>query len=107
LLSFESNHTAIDRIMREWTSNGTYASRTAHLAGTAGGLNAGYYLIAEGPTANVLDDNAKDVLTGSSGQDWFFANLFLDNGDNANQKDKITDLSAEEFASDLDFILMS
>jgi hypothetical protein len=52
----------------------------------------------------VLDDDEKDMLTGSAGQDWFFANLVLDNGDDANQKDKITDLSASEFALDLDFI---
>ncbi len=43
-------------------------------------------------------------MTGSAGQDWFFANQFLDNGDNPNHKDKITDLHAAEFANDLDFI---
>jgi hypothetical protein len=53
----------------------------------------------------VHDDNAKDLLTGSEGQDWFFANLVLDSGDDADAKDKITDLSAKEFALDLDFIL--
>jgi hypothetical protein len=44
------------------------------------------------------------MVTGSAGQDWFFANLFLDNGDDAVTKDKITDLSASEFAQDLGFI---
>jgi hypothetical protein len=44
------------------------------------------------------------MLMGAAGQDWFFANLFLDNGDDANHKDKITDLHANEFALDLDFI---
>jgi hypothetical protein len=38
---------------------------------------------------------------GSAGQDWFFAQL---DGDNNTVKDKITDLSAAEFAADLDFI---
>ena len=38
------------------------------------------------------------MLTGSAGQDWFFANL--DTG----VLDKITDLGAAEFAIDLDFI---
>jgi hypothetical protein len=33
---------------------------------------------------------------------WFFANL---DGDNSAAKDKIKDLSAEEFRDDLDFIL--
>ena len=48
---------------------------------------------------SVFDDDQKDTLTACSGQDWFFANL--DGG----IKDKITDLSSAEFASDLDFIL--
>jgi hypothetical protein len=38
-------------------------------------------------------------MTGSSGLDWFFANL--DSG----VLDKITDLSAKEFADDLAFIM--
>jgi WD40 repeat protein len=42
------------------------------------------------------------VLTGSAGRDWFFANL--DGDGNAKNKDKITDLSANEFAEDIDFI---
>jgi len=39
------------------------------------------------------------VLTGSAGQDWFFANL-----DRAWSRDWITDLGKTEFADDLDFI---
>jgi Ca2+-binding RTX toxin-like protein len=104
ILLYESNETAIDRIMREWTANATYANRTAHLLGASGGLNDGYYLITDGPSANVLDDNTSDTLTGSSGTDWFFANLFLDNGDDATKKDKITDMHASELALDLDFV---
>ena len=53
----------------------------------------------------VFDDNEKDTMTGSSGQDWFFANLALDAGDDATANDKITDLHADEFAVDLDWIL--
>ena len=45
-------------------------------------------------------------MTGASGEDWFFANLFLDIGDDATKKDKITDLHAGEFATDMDFILL-
>ena len=52
----------------------------------------------------VYDDNAKDTLTGCAGRDWFFANVALDGDDDATRKDKITDLSASEFALDLDFI---
>ena len=46
------------------------------------------------------DDAAQDVLTGSAGLDWF---LFNQDGDGG-AKDKVTDLSAQEFASDMDFI---
>ncbi len=42
---------------------------------------------------------ANDVLTGPTGQDWFFADLI-----GTGTKDKITDLSATEFANDLNFI---
>jgi hypothetical protein len=59
-------------------------------------LNGNVFLQAD---VSVFDDGAADVMTGSAGQDWFFANL--DSG----VKDKITDLSASEFANDLDFIL--
>ena len=51
----------------------------------------------------MFDDNAADVLTGSSGTDWFFANLDGDRDPNI-VKDKITDLHCGEFADDLDFI---
>ena len=48
----------------------------------------------------VANDDERDVLTGSAGTDWFFANL---EGDGV--LDKVTDLDDELFASDLDFIL--
>ena len=104
IVAHEANAVAIGSIMREWTSAGSYVARTAPYFGRSGGLNDGFYLTAEGPTATVLDDNAKDMLTGSEGQDWFFANLFLDGGDDADRKDKITDLGRIEFALDLDFL---
>ena len=53
------------------------------------------------PDATVFDDNAMDVLTGSSGLDWF---LFNADGENGTKKDKVTDLSGADFASDLDWI---
>jgi Ca2+-binding RTX toxin-like protein len=48
-----------------------------------------------------LYDDAADVLTGSAGQDSF---VFNADGENGTRKDKVTDLSAAEFASDLDFV---
>jgi Ca2+-binding RTX toxin-like protein len=50
----------------------------------------------------VHDDAAADVLTGSSGQDWF---LFNNDGDGG-ITDAVTDLHTFEamFASDIDFL---
>jgi hypothetical protein len=50
---------------------------------------------------SAFDDAVKDTLTGSSGEDWFFANL------GSGVLDKITDLHAEEFQPDLGFIMSS
>jgi hypothetical protein len=97
--AFDDDVAALCAIMAEWTSERSYAERTANLRGTtSGGLNGAYVLETEGAGATVFDDDAADVLTGSAGQDWFFANL--DSG----VLDRITDLSAAEFAADLDFI---
>ena len=46
--------------------------------------------------STVSDDNDKDTLTGDSGNDWF---LFNKDNDGV-VKDKVTDLSANEFATD-------
>ena len=85
--------------MAEWTCIRDFSTRVANLNGTGyGGLNGSYFLAIEHeieePT--VFDDNARDVLTGSSGIDWFIFN---------STQDKATDLSDEEFADALDFIL--
>jgi hypothetical protein len=64
-------------------------------------LNGGIFLRVtdQAATTTVFDDGAADVLTGTSGQDWFFANVA-----GSGVRDKITDLSAAEFANDLSFI---
>lgn len=63
------------------------------------------WYLKTGPTAadaTVFDDGAADVLTGGeTNLDWFFANY-----EGENTKDRITDLSDEEFAEDLQFILL-
>ena len=61
--------------------------------GTGPRLNEDYFL-QQG--VSIFDDGARDVLTGSAGLDWFF---FHDS------EDKVTDLSDEEFADVLDYIL--
>jgi Ca2+-binding RTX toxin-like protein len=98
--AFDGLEAALCAIMDEWTSTRTYDQRTSNLVGTTTtGANGQYYLKTGTTNPTVFDDDAKDVMTGSSGQDGFFANL--DSG----VLDKITDLSASEFAEDLDIIL--
>ncbi len=72
-------------IMEIWTSIDQYQTRTEDLS---------HILMLD---QTVLDDDAdRDVLTGSSGTDWFL--LDLDN-------DRATDLKDEVFANDLDWVL--
>jgi hypothetical protein len=63
-----------------------------------------YFLIASetSSSATVHDGDGADTLGGDGGRDWFFANLTLDDGDNAARKDRITDLSANELTVELD-----
>lgn len=97
---FADRHQALHAIMAEWTSERDYATRVANLAdgsGSTDAANCSVYLVAD---ETVFDDDAKDIMTGSAGTDWFFANL-----EGEGVLDKITDLSDDEFAADLDFIL--
>ena len=85
--------------MDEWTRTDIeFAQRVEHLTGqTEGGYNGATLL--NSTTAH--DDGVEDVLTGSSGQDWF-----LFNNDGNGVQDRATDLSTfeAEFAEDMDFI---
>lgn len=86
------NQSALWQVTTVWTSGLSYADRVAALQAellrTAG----------DATQVTVFDDGAEDVLTGSAGQDWF---LFNPDGEGS---DRVTDLSAAEFAADLDFI---
>ena len=106
--AFDHDDLALAAIMAEWTSGRDYATRIENLRGTGTGprSNESYYLIAQDseeldPAATVFDDDARDVLTGGQGRDWFFANCFHDD---EGRRDRITDLRASEFAEDLDWI---
>ena len=94
---------ALDAIMAEWSSSADYASRASQLMGPCYGANVlggvGVFLRADPQPSAIVHDGSGDVLTGSLGQDWFWANT-----DGSGVRDKVTDLSASEFASDLDFI---
>jgi uncharacterized delta-60 repeat protein len=105
--AFDGNEAALAAILAEWTSTRDYATRVANITGAGTGasfaarLNGGFFLRVTGDqaTTTVYDDGAADVLTGSSGQDWYFANLA-----GSGVLDRVTDLSAAEFANDLSFI---
>jgi fibronectin-binding autotransporter adhesin len=103
--AFDGDAAALRTLMAEWTSDRSYGARVADLMGdvtshdyTATRLNGSYFLRADSAGATVFDDLAADVLTGSSGQDWFLFNA--DGG----VRDRVTDLSASEFQSDTNFI---
>ena len=101
ILNFGSNlAAALAEIQGEWLSSHNFIARTANIEGWGSSPTA--YLLN---STTVLDDNDKDTLAGDQGIDWFFANLWIDCGDDANHKDKIEDISVFEllFANDLDF----
>ena len=75
--AFDGDAAALDAIMAEWASARSYAERVANLRGTGGGprSNGNFFLVAQPSGRTVFDDGVADELTGSAGQDWFFANL--------------------------------
>jgi Ca2+-binding RTX toxin-like protein len=93
---------ALGVIQDEWLSTHGFLVRIANIEGW--GPSATSFQLN---STTVFDDNAKDTLTGDQGLDWFFANLWLDCGDDAEQKDRIVDMNLFEllFANDLDFIV--
>jgi Ca2+-binding RTX toxin-like protein len=98
----DASEAALCQIMAEWTrTDAGFTSRVSHLSGpSSGGNNGGYYLNDQ----TVHDDGVEDMLTGASGNDWFFFNK--DGDGEPEKKDKVTDMSAFEalFATDIDFI---
>ena len=93
----------------EWTPEWDLSTRIRNLANhpdrTDDRQNGEYYLIvfsSDQPESEVtvFDDGDLDVLTGSSGMDWFFFNP-----DEEEDGDRATDLKDEAFAADVDWIL--
>ena len=96
--AFDGDVHALAAVLAEWTSGRDYGTRVANLRGEGTGerLNGNVFLTVDCPSATVFDDTDADKLTGSSGQDWFFANL---DGTNL---DTITDQHSSEFADELE-----
>jgi Ca2+-binding RTX toxin-like protein len=93
--AFDNQEAALAAILAEWGSTDSYATRVANLSGTGTGpcLNGSYFLVAG---VTVLDDGKPDKITGSAGQDWFFANVLgpgvLDTITGNTNKGVVTDL---------------
>src|SRR6185295_16941282 len=94
--AYDANDLALKALLAAWNTSGSFASR---LAAVQSG-SATYHLLTDGASQTVFSDKAVDQLTGSSGADLFFANLFADTGDDA-VLDIITDLK-NETALDMD-----
>jgi hypothetical protein len=89
--SFDANPAALCAVMKEWTrTDRSYADRISDLR-YGGGLN-GSVMLNE---ATVFNDTDADVMTGSSGSDWFLFD---------STRDRVTDLRDEAFLNDLSFI---
>ncbi len=83
-----ANDRALMRILAEWNSERPFAVRVANLTDGSGSqerLNDDFFL-SLGQT--VLDDEDEDILTGSSGENWFltFENDTITGGDNQDDK---------------------
>lgn len=88
---FETSYENLCAIMDEWTRTDKTASERVENLRSGGGLNGMVVLDA----TTLLNDTDADVLTGSSGFDWFVFDTGLD---------RATDLSDEAFSNDLEFI---
>jgi Ca2+-binding RTX toxin-like protein len=76
---FDADLESLSAIRREWSSDASYETRVRNLRTGGGPILDGVRLEA---TVTVRDDEAADVLLGSRGRDWFFADLDgLDNDD--------------------------
>jgi Ca2+-binding RTX toxin-like protein/PKD repeat protein len=98
--AYDANDTALLALMKEWTGCGRYGTRVANITNGTGSTG-GYRLVGDdGPQQTVFNDNEVDQLTGSQGQDWFFANRVADNG---GAIDRVLDQAGNELWNDTDF----
>jgi Ca2+-binding RTX toxin-like protein len=94
--AFDGTEAALAAIQAEWVrTDRTYQQRYDDLMNVGVGPGGSVRLNHD----TVSWSGVQNVLTGAAGQDWFFAHLF-----GGGVLDKITDLSAAEFATDIDFI---
>lgn len=89
--SHDANLAALDQLLAQWNTGGSYAARTAQLRQTL--------LVPKGSARKVFDDGSLDTLQGGSGNDWFFAQI---DGEKRKTKDKILGRATGELAEDID-----
>jgi hypothetical protein len=98
--SYDANDAALIALLNAWSGAATYTAGV-NAVSTGVGVAGGYRLVGDdGGTQTVFTDNDVDTLTGSGGQDFFFANK---TGDNGGPIDNVTDQSAKEVWDDTDF----
>jgi Ca2+-binding RTX toxin-like protein len=95
---YDDNPSALRDIMAEWTSSRTYSQRVQNLRDGGSGTRLNGTTLLNDTT--VHDDHCIDTLTGNQGLDWFLYNADAPQS----WRDRITDLQAAEFATDIDFI---
>jgi uncharacterized delta-60 repeat protein len=88
--SLDENLEGLSAILTEWTSTRSYTDRATDIQ-TGSGATAGFYF----DDTTVIDDAAKDVLTGGSGRDLFYRNT------NAGVLDTTSDKAADELAVEI------
>jgi Ca2+-binding RTX toxin-like protein len=90
--AFDADDPALKAVVAEWRSGHDFATRIANLSGNSSSsgfesrLNEDYFLI---PLQTAFADGAIDILTGSSGSDWYIVDL-ADQVNGANNNDKVT-----------------
>ncbi len=105
LTTHDSDVEALTAIRSEWTSTRSYSARTANILGDNPGgdrANGNFFLRPDtnvNGDATAFDDGERDILTGNQGQDLFYFN------NDSGVLDKITDLTASEFAADIDWLM--
>jgi Ca2+-binding RTX toxin-like protein len=87
---YDNDRTALNAIMDEWRSSGSFTTRKNHLL-NGGGLNGTYRF--NNPEVN--DDGSADQLIGSSGQD-----LFIISASN----DQVVDAGSSDFVINPDTV---
>jgi Ca2+-binding RTX toxin-like protein len=86
--SFDDNLAHLNAIMAIWTGGGNFATRVNQLLPLM--------VTSPGEGQNIFDDNASDLLVGTGGFDWYFANLVNNDGDDA-ARDLIASLNIIEW----------